>query len=265
MTTKAGLQQILSPRANALLAMLDADDYASLMTKAKIVKLKFRAKLCREEQEVEAVHFPLSGVVSLLVGGGGELRTELATVGREGVVGATEILQEQKSMALNLIQVPGFAVRVARAEFLAEIANRPGLSKIVQRYQFALLKQILYAAACNRRHSLEERCSRWLLMTHDRASEDTFPLTQDFLAHMLGVRRASVNVAMSVLKKAGLNYVRGRVSVVDRVGLQSTSCDCYQSMLKAYAAAMNIRDSETSAAESSTSLSHQRLVQTVAT
>ncbi len=89
---------------------------------------------------------------------------------------------------------------------------------------------------------MEERCTRWLLMTHDRAAQDNFPLTQDFLSHMLGVRRASVNVATGMLKKAGLiQYVRGRVTVIDRLGLESTSCDCYQSILKAYDAAMYTR------------------------
>jgi len=172
----------------------------------------------------------------------GEPRMELATVGREGVVGAAELLQNQGAMGLNLIQIPGTAVRITASAFLAEISGRPGLSKVIQRHQYALLRQILYAAACNRIHSMEERCARWLLTTHDRAGQDTFPLTQEFLSTMLGVRRATVNVATGMLKKAGfIRYVRGYITVTDRGGLESSSCTCYRSINEAYESAMNIR------------------------
>jgi len=97
------------------------------------------------------------------------------------------------------------------------------------------MRQVLQGAACNRLHSMEERCARWLLMTHDRAGEDTFPLTQEFLSNMLGVRRATVNVATGMLKKAGfIRYVRGNITVVDRTGLESASCECYQAIIRAY-------------------------------
>ena len=97
------------------------------------------------------------------------------------------------------------------------------------------MRQILQGAACNRLHSMEERCARWLLMTHDRAGGDTFPLTQEFLSHMLGVRRATVNVATGMLKKAGfIRYVRGKITVIDRHGLESASCECYQTIIRVY-------------------------------
>ena len=97
------------------------------------------------------------------------------------------------------------------------------------------MRQILHGAACNRLHSMEERCARWLLMTHDRAGQDTFPLTQEFLSHMLGVRRATVNVATGMLKKAGfIRYVRGKITIIDRPGLESASCECYQAIIRVY-------------------------------
>lgn len=102
------------------------------------------------------------------------------------------------------------------------------MQKAINRHLYALMRQILHGAACNRVHGMEERCARWLLMTHDRAGEDTIPLTQEFLSHMLGVRRATVNVATGMLKKTGfIRYVRGQLTVVDRAGLESFAYNCY--------------------------------------
>jgi CRP-like cAMP-binding protein len=161
---------------------------------------------------------------------------EMATIGKEGVVGASEVLQMQPAMGLNLIQIPGAAVRIKADAFRKIIVNsRPLMQKAINQHLYALMRQILYGAACNRIHSMEERCARWLLMTHDRAAEDTFPLTQEFLSHMLGVRRATVNVATGMLKKAGfIRFVRGKITVIDRAGLESAACDCYQAIIAVY-------------------------------
>jgi CRP-like cAMP-binding protein len=114
--------------------------------------------------------------------------------------------------------------------------SHPRLQDLVHEHTYALMRQILFGASCNRQHSMEKRCARWLLMTHDRAGQDTFPLTQEFLSHMLGVRRATVNVATGMLKKAGfIKYVRGKITVLDRVGLESAACDCYPATVKVYA------------------------------
>lgn len=239
----ASQPEVSAPATNLLLQKLDPADYESLMKRGKVVTLKLRRTLFRQDAAVDAVYFPLSCMVSLLVTTEGEPNMELATVGREGVVGAAELMQNQGAMGMNLIQIPGTAVRITANAFLAEINIRPALNKIIQRHQYALLKQILYAAACNRIHSMEERCARWLLMTHDRAGqEDTFPLTQEFLSTMLGVRRATVNVATGMLKKAGfIRYVRGYITITDRGALEASSCTCYRSINQAYESAMNIR------------------------
>ena len=160
---------------------------------------------------------------------------EMATIGKEGVVGASEVFQTRGAMGLNLIQIPGIAVRIEANAFRKVISSRPLVERLIHQHLYALLRQILYGAACNRIHSMEERCARWLLMTHDRAGEDTFPLTQEFLSHMLGVRRATVNVATGMLKKAGfIRYVRGKITIIDRPGLESASCDCYQAIIRVY-------------------------------
>jgi CRP-like cAMP-binding protein len=225
----------LDPFMNGLLARLDGEDYFALMQDAKFVNLKFRARLVPQEGTIDAVYFPLSCMVSLLVTTDGRPQVEMATIGNEGVVGASELIQSQGAMGLNLVQLPGAAVRVEARAFRLLLDTRPLVKQLIHQHFYALMRQILYGAACSRIHSMEERCARWLLMTHDRAGQDTFPLTQDFLSHMLGVRRATVNLATGMMKKAGfIGYVRGKVTVIDRPGLESTSCACYRAINRAY-------------------------------
>jgi len=235
MSRKTDPSESIDPKTNRLLASLERDDYDALMREGEVVPLKFRKKLLRQDERVDAVHFPITCMVSLLVTTDGMPQMEMATIGREGVVGASELIQTQGAMGLNLIQIPGAALRIEATAFRKIINNRPAVLRLMHQHLYALLRQILHGAACNRVHSMEERCARWLLMTHDRADEDTFPLTQEFLSHMLGVRRATVNVATGMLKKAGfIRYVRGKITVTDRPGLESASCECYQAIVKVY-------------------------------
>jgi len=223
------------PRTNHFLARLDQEDYAELMSVAKIVPLKFRKRMLRQDEVIDAVYFPITCMFSLLVTNDGAPQMEMATIGNEGMVGASEALQMQGAIGLNLIQLPGTAVRIDANVFRQVSGNRMAMQRLIHQLVYALLRQVLYGAACNRIHSMEERCARWLLMTHDRAGQDTFPLTQEFLSHMLGVRRATVNVATGMLKKAGfIRYVRGQLTILDRAGLESASCDCYRAIVKVY-------------------------------
>jgi CRP-like cAMP-binding protein len=225
----------MDPTMNGLLARLEREDYDALMLHAKIVVLKFRARLVSQDGNIDAVYFPLSSMVSLLVTTDGRPQVEVATVGKEGVVGAAELIQSQGAMGLNIVQLPGAAVRIEAGAFRRLLDTQPKVLELVNQHFYALMRQILYGAACSRIHSMEERCARWLLMTHDRAGQDTFPLTQDFLSHMIGVRRATVNLATGMLKKAGfIGYVRGKVTIIDRPGLESSSCACYQAVNRAY-------------------------------
>lgn len=235
MTKQPERPEASDPKTNRLLARLQREDYDALMLEAKIVPLKFRKLLVRQDERVDAVYFPLTAMVSLLVTTDGQPQMEMATIGKEGVVGASELIQTQGAMGLNLIQIPGVAVRIDANAFRKLISDRPLVERLIHQHLYALMRQILHGAACNRIHSMEERCARWLLMTHDRAGEDTFPLTQEFLSHMLGVRRATVNVATGMLKKAGfIRYVRGKLTVIDRPGLESASCECYQAIIRVY-------------------------------
>ena len=233
-------EQTLQPRSidpgmNRLLASLGREDYDALMLNARIVPLKFRKRLFRQDERIDAVYFPVTSMISLLVTADGQPQMEMATIGREGVVGASELIQSQGAMGLNLIQIPGAAVRIGAEAFRRIIGDHPAVERLISQHQYALMRQILHGAACNRLHNMEERCARWLLMTHDRAAGDTFPLTQELLSHMLGVRRATVNLATGMLKKAGfIKYVRGKITVTDRGGLESASCECYGAIIRAY-------------------------------
>ena len=224
-----------NPKQNLLLARLAPEDYAVLTRGAKVVTLKHRKRLYRQDEPINFVYFPITCVTSLLVTEGSKPSMEMASVGQEGVVGASELIQGQGAMGLNIIQIPGTALRVDRDAFNNATQSRPRVLELMHRHLFALIRQVLFIASCNRRHSMEERCARWMLLAHDRAGQDDFPLTQEFLAHMLGVRRATVNAATGMLKKAGLiRYVRGHVTLIDRLGLESVSCGCYQKMIQSY-------------------------------
>ncbi len=159
---------------------------------------------------------------------GGET-VELATVGREGMVGLPVFLGADTMPSRAHGQVPGEALRMEAGAFRAAVERHEPLVRLLNRYAHALFNQAALTLACNGVHPAEQRCARSLLQTHDRVGADQFLLTQEFLAQMLGVRRPAVSVAASMLQKAGLiHYVRGRVTVVDREGLEAASCDCYQ-------------------------------------
>ena len=179
-------------------------------------------------QLVDAVHFPLDGVVSLVTPLEDGAIVEVATIGNEGVVGVPIIFGG--TLAVRAIsQVAGRCLTMSAETFLHEIASSPPVAQLVQTYVLALFGQISQAAACNRLHTNEERLSRWLLMSHDRVGTDRFLITQEFLSQMLGSRRATVTLSAGILQKAGLiRYHRGHIEIVDRLGLESASCECYR-------------------------------------
>ncbi len=229
---------------NALLRALPADEYARLLPHLEPVELGHAQVLWRAEAPIHAVYFPRTAVASLLTPLADEKPVEAATVGREGVVGTAVALGARTTTVEAIAQIPGAAARLDAGR-LAAWLRAPGaldgaLFPLLLRYAQALQEQTAQSVACNRRHGIDERCARWLLMTHDRVGADrgvaTFPLTQEFLAFMLGVRRASVTVAAGMLQQAGLiKYSRGRIAVRDRAGLEAASCECYGVVKRKYA------------------------------
>ena len=157
----------------------------------------------------------------------------MGTIGNEGMVGTPVFLGSESSPTRAISQVPGEAMRMETEAFQEEMKLGGSLYGLVQRYTQTMINQISQSTVCNHRHSVEKRMCRWLLMSHDRVGTDEFPLTHEFLAQMLGVRRPTVTAAAGILQKAGLiSYHRGRVTVLDRNGLEAASCECYEVVAK---------------------------------
>jgi CRP-like cAMP-binding protein len=212
---------------NHVLGALPSGEARRLVRQLSAVSLEIKTVLFEPGEPIEAVHFPLDGVISLVTPLEDGAIVEVATVGNEGVVGVP--LVPGGSLAVRAIsQVPGRALRMDAAGFLAEMGRRGALYQVVQHYTSALFGQISQAAACNRLHSNEERLSRWLLMSHDRVGLDEFAITHEFLGQMLGSRRATVTLSAGILQAAGLiHYQRGHVAILDRPGLEGVACECY--------------------------------------
>jgi CRP-like cAMP-binding protein len=213
---------------NRLLAALPRTDYEAVFCAGTTVNLTLRHVLHEPGDAPDKyVYFPGYGVISLLTILEDGSAVEIATVGSEGMADMAAYLGVN-GPARWLVQVPGDALRI-KASVLRELASqREALRSVLDAYMIAMYILVSQTAACNRRHPVEERCARWLLMTHDRVDEDEFPMTHEFLSDMLGTRRASVSIAMNILLKAGfITYKRGRVTVIDRAGLESAACECY--------------------------------------
>ena len=213
---------------NLLLDALNGDRAHTLMPALEIVSLEVRHILYEPNQPIDFVYFPLNGVMSMLAQLEQDIEIEVGTVGNEGMIGLPLFLGAETTPGRAFSQVPGQAYRLPAAEF-KELIQRPSrLTQVLQRYTQALMVQISQGTGCNRVHTNEQRCARWLLQTHDRVGKDEINLTQEFLAQMLGVRRATVSeVAAGLQEKGFIEYSRGVIQVRDRAGLEATSCICY--------------------------------------
>lgn len=217
------------PIANSLLAALPYKDYQRLLPGLEQVTLTFGVTIYEPEALITHVYFPSDSLVSLLTLVEGHLALEVGLIGREGMLGVSLALGVNISPVRALVQGSGSAMRMKSARFLQEFRRSPPLQLEVYRYTHALMAQVTQTAACNRFHVVEARLARWLLMTRDRVRSDEFRLTQEFLAHMLGVRRVGVTKAASALQKQKLiRYSRGNIRILDRKKLEAASCPCYE-------------------------------------
>lgn len=185
---------------------------------------------------MDYAYFPETVVISLITTMRSGATIEAAAVGNEGFVGVPLALSGRPSVERKTIaQVPGRAIRVPAVALRTALHQHPQLHARFLRYAEALLSQSMQSTACTKLHSMPKRCARWLLMTQDRVGSDTFWLTQQYLAFMLAVRRATVNTIAGALQRQGLiRYQRGRVTILDRVGLEAASCECYDVIRRAY-------------------------------
>jgi CRP-like cAMP-binding protein len=193
------------------------------------VYLEQRTVVYPAKSAIDQVYFPLRGVVSLVLSSEEGDTVEVGMIGNEGLTGTPLVLGADRSQFEAVIQVSGDFMRMARNDFEQELNGGSVLRKLGQRFAQALTNQIAQSVLCNRIHSVEQRLCRWFLMTHDRAGANEIILTQQFVAQMLGVRRASVTDAAGILQKAGLiTYSRGRLEIADRKGLEAGACECYR-------------------------------------
>jgi CRP-like cAMP-binding protein len=215
-------------RENFILAALPRDEYARLHDRLEPVGCTARQLIYQTGEPIGHVWFPTTAVLSMVSEVDGEVAVEVATIGREGMAGLPVFLGVTASPNTVFAQVPGMALRL-RADRLREVLTGDGaLHRQLHRYIQATMVQLAQNVACNRLHTTEERAARWLLMTADRVGSDRFPLTQEFLARMLGVRRATMSLTAGLLHNAGLiSYSRGVITIDDRTGLEEASCECY--------------------------------------
>lgn len=214
---------------NRLLAALPAEDLKRLQPHLEPFPLVAGRVVMEEGEPVEWVIFPTTGLVSLLVRLTDGRAVEASAIGREGMAGLPAFLGGTLSPLQGISQVKGGAFRLSAARLRRETAPGTAFRVLIERYTNGLLAAAAQSLACIRFHRVEERCARWLLVTHDSVGENTFELTHEFLSNMLGVRRAGVSEAIGSLHDAGLiRSVRGHFTILDRAGLEAASCECYR-------------------------------------
>lgn len=242
---------------NRLLDLLEPEQLARLRPHLVAETLDLGRSLQRRGKGVVSAVFPTSGMISIVASMRDGSSVEVGIAGREGMLGVEAVLGDDVSLNEAMVQIPGRALRlpveVLRREAQADQRLRAVLLRFVQAY----LNASTQSAACNRAHLLEQRLARWLLTARDRAGTDRLPLTHEFVAMMLGVRRAGVTVAAQSLQSAGLiQYAHGRITVADREGLETAACECYRVIKQEYARLLGITDEETSNAGE---FEHQRI------
>jgi CRP-like cAMP-binding protein len=219
------------PLSNKLLAALPRSDFQLLLPHLSSVLIAQGEVLYEAGAEVDQVYFPLSGTVSLVVVMRDGKAIETATFGRDGVVGQMSGIGLHVSQVRAIVQLEMFASKVSSTALRKAVASSEPIANLCFRFNDTLLAQARITAACNALHRIEARFCRWLLQTRDRAESDTIPLTQEFLAEMLGVRRTSVTDVASKMQAIGaITYSRGVIKINDLDALKAKSCECYETL-----------------------------------
>jgi CRP-like cAMP-binding protein len=203
------------------------------------VELAFEEVLYEKGDRIRHVYFPIASFVSLISAVDRDSNLEVGLVGAEGMLGSSLLLGVEVASLRGLVQGAGPCLRMDANQFLRELKRSPPMRDRLNLYLYVLMTQLTQMAACARYHLVEARLARWLLMTRDRAQSNEFRLTQEFLAYMLGVRRAGITRAASALQRRKLiRYSRGEMRILDARGLEGVSCACYANALRLYAQVM---------------------------
>jgi CRP-like cAMP-binding protein len=222
--------------SNHLIELLPRKDRARFTAACEQVDLPLAQVLCEPGKPTKYVYFPIEGFISLIAVVKGSPGVEVGMVGREGMLGVQLALGVATAPLHGLVQGAGTAWRISTKDFKVELAASAVLQGELNRYLYVLMAQLAESTACVRFHQIGPRLARWLLMSQDRSQASTFDVTQEFLAYMLGVRRAGITTAAGLLQRQGLiSYSRGQLTVLNRKGLERAACGCYAADQKTYA------------------------------
>ncbi len=224
---------------NALLAALPTRERNAVHRVSALFKLELGATILHHDTRSTHAYFPIEGAVSLVRLMTKGASVEVGVVGNEGVVGVDIFMGASTQLNDGVVQGAGSAWRMPAEHLITQFRRHSELQRQLLRFTDAFVTQISQTAACNRVHDMEPRLARWLLMMHDRVPQPQIPLTQQFLAHMLGARRATVNEAVQKLEAAGvIGHSRQKITVVDRAGLENIACECYAVVRRIYESAL---------------------------
>jgi CRP-like cAMP-binding protein len=220
---------------NYLIDSLPSSSRSRLLAICEPVGLVMGEILGKVGTPTQHVYFPTVGFISLVTATKGQPTLEVGMVGREGMLGTQVVLGVATAPLHAVVQGAGTAWRIGASEFSRELARSSALQRGLNRYVYVTMTQLASAAFCLRFHQIGQRLARWLLMTQDRAHSDSFHITHEFLAYMLGVRRVGITTAASALQRDGLiKYSRGEIQVLNRRGLKASACSCYAADLETY-------------------------------